>query len=62
MEQIVVETLIAAATLWHALTFTRNKESFKGSPTEIVLNALYVDGCLYFLVRWSFFVPPDDEH
>ncbi|KAG8798371.1 hypothetical protein FRC16_007374 [Serendipita sp. 398] len=48
---IVAESFILAMTLHHAVQFSRRHADLEITMAARILNALYVDGCFYYLVR-----------
>lgn len=50
---LITETVIAIATLYHAIRFHRQGTGLKGSPPGIVITALHRDGFSYFALIFS---------
>ncbi|CCA75826.1 hypothetical protein PIIN_09814 [Serendipita indica DSM 11827] len=46
---IFVESVIAFATLYHALAFRQHRTTMRQTPTTAILNALYIDGFWFYL-------------
>jgi hypothetical protein len=48
---MVIESLVLVLTLLHAVRFHRQRKDLVGSTAaSAILQTLYVDGCLYYLV------------
>ncbi|KAG8764433.1 hypothetical protein FRC15_007630, partial [Serendipita sp. 397] len=50
---IVAESFILAMTLHHAVQFSRRHADLEITMAARILNALYVDGCFYYLIVFS---------
>jgi hypothetical protein len=46
-----IETVAAIAMLAHAVSSYQYRKMLPGSPAVGILNSLYVDGTIYYLVR-----------
>jgi hypothetical protein len=51
--KLFIETVVFLATFYHAIVFNRSRRSIKSTATSNILNTLYLDGALYYVVRFS---------
>ncbi|PVG00161.1 hypothetical protein CPB86DRAFT_783033 [Serendipita vermifera] len=47
---IFIETVVFLATLYHAIVYNRSRRSIKSTVTSNILNTLYLDGALYYII------------